>query len=131
MLYIDTISNYLTGIINLASNNKNLENSKLHNLKDIDEEQNKKKNYLDKFSGIDIFNLGTGNGFSVLELINTFESVTGKNIKMKISRRRKGDVSCCYADPSKANKILNWTAKRDLKNMCTTAWLHKLSQNNN
>ncbi len=49
MLYIDTISNYLTGIINLASNNKNLENSKLHNLKDIDEEQNKKKNYLDKF----------------------------------------------------------------------------------
>ena len=82
----------------------------------------KSLNYLDKFSGIDIFNLGTGNGFSVLELINTFESVTGKNIKMKISRRRKGDVSCCYADPSKANNILSWKTKMDLKEMCLSAW---------
>ena len=79
-------------------------------------------NYLDEFSGIDIFNLGTGNGFSVLELINTFENVTGKNIKMKISRRRDGDVSCCYADPSKANNILSWKTKMNLREMCLSAW---------
>lgn len=79
-------------------------------------------NYLDKISGIDIFNLGTGNGFSVLELINTFENVTGQSINKKIIKRRPGDVSCCYADPSKANTILEWETKMNLELMCKSAW---------
>ena len=87
--------------------------------------------FLEKNSGFFEFNLGTGRGVSVLELINELETSCEIKIPYKFTSRRKGDVALCYADPSKANKILNWTAKRDLKNMCTTAWLHKLSQNNN
>ena len=82
----------------------------------------KSLSYLDKFSGIDIFNLGTGNGFSVMELINTFENVTGQSINKKIIERREGDVSCCYADPSKANRILGWETKMNLEEMCKSAW---------
>ncbi len=78
--------------------------------------------YLDKLSGIEIFNLGTGNGFSVMELINTFENVTGQSINKKIIKRREGDVSCCYADPSKANTILKWETKMNLEEMCKSAW---------
>ena len=86
-------------------------------------------NYLDKFSGIDIFNLGTGKGFSVMELINTFENVTGQIIKKNIIKRREGDISCCYADPSKANNILEWETKMNLREMCMSAW--NFSKNSN
>ena len=78
--------------------------------------------YIEEFTGFDVFNLGTGRGFSVMELINTFENVTGQIIKKNIINRRKGDVSCCFADPSKANKVLDWETKMDLKDMCLSAW---------
>ena len=67
-------------------------------------------------------NLGTGKGTSVLDLIQAFESVSGKSIPYKIGQRRKGDVASCYADPSLANNILNWNAKYDLIKMCEDAW---------
>ena len=78
--------------------------------------------HLNKSTGINIFNLGTGKGFSVMELINTFENVNGIHIPKKIIKRRRGDVSSCYADPSKSNNILKWQTKMDLAQMCSSAW---------
>ncbi|MFD2922546.1 UDP-glucose 4-epimerase GalE [Halobacillus naozhouensis] len=72
--------------------------------------------------GIDAFNLGTGEGTSVLEMIETFKEVSGVNIPYVITERRSGDAAICYADPSKAKKILSWSATLNLKNMCTDAW---------
>jgi len=86
-------------------------------------------NYLNKSTGINIFNLGTGKGFSVMELINTFENVTGIYIPKKIIKRRRGDVSSCYADPSKSNNILKWQTKMDLAQMCSSAWEFARSNN--
>ena len=79
-------------------------------------------NHLNQSAGINIFNLGTGKGFSVMELINTFENVNGIHIPKKIIKRRRGDVSSCYADPSKSNNILKWQTKMDLAQMCSSAW---------
>ena len=79
------------------------------------------KNLL-KEKGLQIFNLGTGKGYSVMELLNTFEEVTGKKIPTVIKQKRKGDVSSCYADPNKARKILKWSTKIGLKDMCSSAW---------
>ena len=78
--------------------------------------------HLNKSAGINIFNLGTGKGYSVMELINTFENVNGIHIPTKIIERRKGDVSSCYADPSKSNNVLKWQTKMDLAQMCSSAW---------
>ena len=78
--------------------------------------------HLNSNKGINVFNLGTGRGFSVLEVINTFEMVTGKHVPKQIIKKRKGDVSSCYADPSKANTFLDWKTKLDLKEMCLSAW---------
>ena len=72
--------------------------------------------------GINVFNLGTGKGFSVLELINTFESVIGKDIPRKVVKKREGDVSSCFADPSKSKTILDWQTNLDLNEMCLSAW---------
>ena len=85
--------------------------------------------HLKKTSGINIFNLGTGRGYSVMELIDTFENVTGIKIPKKIIKRREGDVSSCYADPSKSNRVLEWKTKMDLNQMCSSAW--KFSKNKN
>jgi len=70
----------------------------------------------------EVFNIGTGNGVSVFELIKIFEDVTGRKVPTIISPRRKGDSSCCYANPTKAKKILKWKANLDLKEMCLSAW---------
>ncbi len=78
--------------------------------------------HLKNNKGINVFNLGTGKGVSVMEVIKTFESVTGKNVPREIIKKREGDVSSCYADPSKANNILDWRTKLDLKQMCLSAW---------
>ena len=78
--------------------------------------------YLNSNKGINVFNLGTGRGFSVLEVINTFENVTGKHVPRQIIKKREGDVSSCYADPSRANTFLDWQTKLDLKEMCLSAW---------
>ena len=72
--------------------------------------------------GVVTYNLGTGKGYSVLEMVNAFRKVTGKPIPYKIVDRRPGDIASCYADPSKANKELGWRATRGLEEMCQDAW---------
>jgi len=73
-------------------------------------------------TGIEAYNLGTGQGFSVLELVSTFEKVTGIKIPYKIVGRRPGDVAICYADPTKAKEELGWVATRSIEEMCRDAW---------
>lgn len=70
----------------------------------------------------EVFNLGTGNGNSVLEVINTFEDSTGVKLNYRIGPRREGDVISIYSDTKKANEVLGWKAERDLKNMMVTSW---------
>ena len=72
--------------------------------------------------GIEIYNLGTGRGYSVFEMISAFEKASGKKIKYEIVGRRDGDIAICYADPSKAEKELGWTADRDIDEMSKDAW---------
>ncbi len=67
-------------------------------------------------------NLGTGNGYSVLEMVKAFEQVSGKAVPYKIAPRRSGDVAACYANPDRAHKLLDWKAERGLEDMCTDAW---------
>lgn len=78
--------------------------------------------YIDYINGIDFFNLGTGKGYSVLEVIKTFEEANGTKIPYKFTDRRLGDVAISYADPTKALEKLNWKAKKDLLDMCKDAW---------
>lgn len=72
--------------------------------------------------GTEIFNLGTGTGYSVLDIVNTFSRVNDIEIPYAIMDRRAGDVAIVTADPEKANKILNWEAKRGLDEMCCDSW---------
>ncbi len=72
--------------------------------------------------GVSIYNLGTGNGVSVLDIINTFERVTGVKIPYQIAPRRPGDIAECFADASKAEFELGWKATRGLDDMCASAW---------
>ena len=78
--------------------------------------------FINKNIGIHFFNIGTGKGVSVLQLINTFEDVSGLMVPIKIAKRRQGDCSICFADPKKANDILNWSSKFTLDQMCESAW---------
>lgn len=79
-------------------------------------------NYINKISGIDAFNLGTGRGYSVLELIQCFEKISGIKIPYEITKRRPGDVAICYADPSKAQNMLDWKAQKSIEEMLTDSW---------
>ena len=81
--------------------------------------------------GIYIYNLGTGKGYSVLDMINAFEKSTGKKVKYKITQRRQGDVATCYADPSKAKIELNWEAEKTLEDMCKDSWNYIEKKNGN
>ena len=74
--------------------------------------------YTDKLNGIDYINVGTGNGYSVLDIVKAFSRAWGSPIKYKITDRRPGDIAECYADPTKAYEILGWRAERDLCKMC-------------
>ena len=74
--------------------------------------------YTNKMHGIDYINVGTGNGYSVLEMVKAFGEVWGSPVKYRIAERRPGDIAECYADPSKAYEVLGWCAERDLKKMC-------------
>lgn len=67
-------------------------------------------------------NLGTGKGYSVLDIVRAFEQASGKQVAYKIAPRRAGDVAACYADPGKAAALLGWRAERSLADMCTDAW---------
>lgn len=69
-----------------------------------------------------IFNIGTGKGYSVLDMVKAFSKASGKNLPYKIISRRAGDIAICYSDPSLAKKILNWEAKKDLNQMCEDSW---------
>ena len=75
-----------------------------------------------KDSGLFIYNLGTGKGYSVLEMVNTYEKVNGVTIKREIVERREGDIATCFSDPTKAEKELGWKATRDLEKMCYDAY---------
>lgn len=72
--------------------------------------------------GLRVYNLGTGKGISVLEMISAFSKAVGKEIPYVIEARRPGDIPACYADCSKAKRELNWEAKRTLEDMCADAW---------
>ena len=73
-------------------------------------------------AGVYTYNLGTGKGYSVLEVINAFEKACGLSIKYQFAPRRPGDIAECYADPSKAGKELGWQAAINLADMCRDAW---------
>lgn len=72
--------------------------------------------------GVVTYNLGTGQGYSVLDVVKAFEKASGKDIPYEITERRPGDVARCYADPAKAEKELGWKAERDLLDMCRDSW---------
>jgi len=78
--------------------------------------------YLEKNSGVHLYNLGTGRGYSVFEVINTFEEINEVMVPYKICDRRIGDIAVSYCSPDKAYKELGWKAKRSLKDMCKDAW---------
>lgn len=72
--------------------------------------------------GLYIYNLGTGTGYSVLDMVKAFEESTGKVVKYKITPRRPGDIATCYADPAKARNELGWSAEKTLQDMCKDSW---------
>jgi UDP-glucose 4-epimerase len=72
--------------------------------------------------GVLVYNLGTGKGYSVLEMVRCFEKACGRSIKYEIHPRRPGDIGICYADPAKAKKELCWEAVRDIEQMCEDTW---------
>ncbi|MBR2529914.1 MAG: GDP-mannose 4,6-dehydratase, partial [Lachnospiraceae bacterium] len=73
-------------------------------------------------SGLSIYNLGTGKGVSVLELVKSFEEANGITIPYEIKPRRAGDIAVCYSDASKAERELGWKAKYDIVDMCRDSW---------
>ena len=78
--------------------------------------------------GIFIYNLGTGVGYSVLDMVKAFEKATGKTVKYKIAPRRAGDIATCYSDPTKAKEELGWTATKTLEDMCKDSWRYIQNQ---
>ena len=72
--------------------------------------------------GLYIYNLGTGTGYSVLDMVNAFEKSTGTKVNYKITERRAGDIAVCYADPKKAKEELGWVAEKNLEDMCKDSW---------
>ncbi len=73
-------------------------------------------------TGVDAYNLGTGHGYSVLDMVKTFSEVNGVAVPYKIAPRRPGDIAQCYADPKKAKELLGWQAEFGLEKMCRDAW---------
>ena len=73
-------------------------------------------------AGLYIYNLGTGTGYSVLDMVQAFEKATGKKVSYKIAPRREGDIAECYADPKKAKEELSWIANKTLEDMCKDSW---------
>ena len=87
-------------------------------------------NYIFTNPGLDVINLGTGQGYSVLDMVKAFSKACGKEIPYEIKPRRAGDIAMCYADPAKAAKVLGWKAERGLDEMCEDTWRWQ-SQNPN
>ena len=80
-------------------------------------------------NGIEAYNLGTGIGYSVLQIVKAFEKASGVEVKYKIVERRPGDVAICYADPSKAKIELGWESQKNIEDMCKDSW--RFCKNNN
>lgn len=78
--------------------------------------------YACNHKGCEVFNLGTGVGYSVLDMVNTFREVNQVELPYVIAPRRPGDIATCYADPSKSREVLGWTAQHDLADMCRDSW---------
>jgi len=78
--------------------------------------------WLQRHRGLHTFNLGTGQGYSVIEVVRTFEAATGQHIPYKVVDRRPGDIARCFADVSLAEKVLGWKAQRGITEMCRDAW---------
>ena len=72
--------------------------------------------------GLFIYNLGTGTGYSVLDIVNAFKKVNGVDVPYKIVGRREGDIATCFADPSKAKKELGFSCEKTLEDMCRDGW---------
>ena len=83
-----------------------------------------------KVKGCEVYNLGTGKGYSVLDVVKAFEKASGIKINYRIAPRRAGDVACCYADATKAKEVLGWQAQYDIDDMCADSWRWQ-SQNPN
>ena len=78
--------------------------------------------YITTHPGCDVFNLGTGSGYSVLDMVKTFQEVNNVPVPYVITDRRPGDLATCYADPAKSAKILGWKAEHTLADMCRSSW---------
>lgn len=85
---------------------------------------------INKHCNFNVYNLGTGRGYSVLELVNTFMNVNGVNIPYTITERRPGDIDSCYASTKKAKKELNWEAKLGIEDMCRDAYAYAIKCKN-
>ena len=78
--------------------------------------------YVTGHTGCEVFNLGTGTGYSVLDMVHTFSEVNGVAVPYVITDRRPGDIATCYADPGKSARILGWKAEKTLSDMCRDSW---------
>lgn len=78
--------------------------------------------YLMDHPGVEVFNLGTGQGYSVLDMVSAFEEATGVKVPYRIGPRRAGDNAVCYADPTKSRRLLGWSVQKTLLDMCRDAW---------
>ena len=85
-------------------------------------------NWCEGRAGCEVFNLGTGHGYSVLDLVRTFEAVNGVKVPYEIVGRRAGDMAECYADTTKAETVLGWKAERGIEEMCRDAWRWECKQ---
>ncbi|WKA53980.1 UDP-glucose 4-epimerase GalE [Planococcus shixiaomingii] len=86
--------------------------------------------YLERNEGVEAFNLGTGKGYSVLDLVHNFSEVTSREIPYQVVPRRVGDIGICYANPEKAKNLLGWQAEKGLKEMCQDSWRWQTSNPN-
>ncbi|MGN1050806.1 MAG: UDP-glucose 4-epimerase GalE [Acutalibacteraceae bacterium] len=86
--------------------------------------------YADSHKGTEIFNLGTGTGYSVLDIVKAFSKANSMEIPYEIKPRRAGDVAKCYADPTKAREVLGWTAEKSLEEMCRDSWNYQKNNPN-
>ena len=83
--------------------------------------------YAEKNKNVEIINLGTGKGYSVLDIVNAFEKANNIKISYTIKERRPGDIAECFADPKKAKEVLNWQAKKNIEEMCKDSWQWQLN----
>ncbi len=86
--------------------------------------------YIENHTGSQAVNLGTGKGTSVLEIVRAFEKASGRKVAYRIAPRRAGDIATCYADPTLAEKLLNWHAEKNIDEMCRDTWHFQQTQEN-